>query len=96
MMKTAAWLTTLIVVAVLVWQAATAGAIVPRAVAAGLLLGVGILAGLRLGADSAAAYIRDLQRLNKLMADQQQELEQVNSLLLKQVNTEAPEPSKQS
>lgn len=96
MLKTAAWTTTFALVAVLIWQAASAEPLLPRVLTASLLSVVGFLAGLRLGADSAAAYIRDLQRLNKVMSEQQQELEELNSMLLKQARLEASEPSERT
>ena len=93
MLKTAAWTTTLALIAALIWQAVSAGPWLPPVLTALLLLVVGFLAGLRVGAGSAAAYIRDLQRLNKVMAEHQHELEEVNSILLKQARLEASEPS---
>jgi hypothetical protein len=96
MLKIAAWMTTFALMGVLAWQAVDAEPLLPRTMTALLLLVGGLLAGLRVGADSAAAYIRDLQRLNKVMAEHQQELEEVNSILLKQARLEANEPSERT
>ena len=43
-----------------------------------LLLGFGLLMGLRLGSDSASAFVKDLLRLNKFMAEQNNQLTELN------------------
>lgn len=94
MKKLVAWTTAIAIVAWLLWQTTVSQPLLPRWASGGLLLVVGVLAGLRIAADSAADYIRDLQRLNKLMADQQLELEEANWQLLQRASSESP-PSPQ-
>ena len=85
------WIATTGLIAFLLWQIAVVQPLWPPAVS-GLLLTVvlSVLAGLRIGADSAAAYTTDVHRLNKLLADQNRELQDANAILLKQVSSEAP------
>lgn len=94
MWKQIGWTATSAVLALLVWQAAIAEPFLPRVVSGLLLAVVSLLVGLRIGTDSAAAYTKDLQRLNKVLAEQQRDLEEMNEMLLKQVNAESPAPSK--
>lgn len=88
MLKQLGWLATTAVLALLIWQTAAAEPLLPRAASAVLLVVLSALTGLRIGADSSAAYIEDVQRTNKLLAGQQRDLEEVNEMLLKQVNSE--------
>src|SRR5262245_56466107 len=96
MVKIIACMMTIVLIAALTWQLVDAAPEVPRAVSALLLVVVCFLAGLRVGADSAAAYIRDLQRLNKMMAEQQQDLEEMNSMLLRNTNAASEQRSAKS
>jgi hypothetical protein len=82
MTKLVGWATASALMAWLLWQTTASEPLLPHVASGLLLLVVGVLAGLRIAADSAAAYIRDLQRLNKLLADQQRELEEANWRLL--------------
>jgi hypothetical protein len=43
-----------------------------------ILLGLGLLVGLRMGSDSATQFVRDLLRLNKYLANQNEELTELN------------------
>ena len=83
------WVATTGLVAFLLWQIASAEPLWTPAVSGLLLVVIGVLAGLRIGADSAAAYTTDVHRLNKLLADQNRELQDANAILLKQVSSEA-------
>jgi hypothetical protein len=89
MLRLAAWITTTAVLAFLLWQAAMAEPFLPRAVSGVLLVVISILAGLRISADSANAYMQDLERVNKMLADQNRELEDANAMLLRQVSLES-------
>ena len=61
----------------------------------GALLGlVGAAVGLHIGSESAAKYTKDLQRLNKVLSDQNRELESANATLLKQLSADSKESSK--
>jgi hypothetical protein len=93
MIKLFGWTTTILVVCMLVWQATVDAPLWPRTLSALFLVAIGGLAGLRIGASGAAAYIQDVQRLNKVLAEQHRELEELNANLLKQVNTEAETPA---
>jgi hypothetical protein len=84
------WIATTGLLAFLLWQLISAAPLWPPAVSGLLLIVVSVLAGLRIGADSAAAYTTDVHRLNKLLADQNRELQDANAILLKQVSSEAP------
>ena len=84
------WNATTGLVAFLLWQIASAEPLWTPAVSGLLLVVIGVLAGLRIGADSAAAYTKDVHRLNKLLADQNRELQDANAILLKQISSEEP------
>jgi hypothetical protein len=85
MLKLVGWLMTTAVLAFLIWQTSAADPLWPRAASGFLLVIISFLAGMRLSSDSSNAYMQDLQRLNKYLADQNQELQDANSLLLNQV-----------
>jgi hypothetical protein len=95
MLRRLGWIATTAVLVVLVWQIAATEPVLPRAASAVLLVIVSVLAGLRVSADSANAYMKDLQRVNKVLADQNQELQEANSILLEQVSSE-PKTSSES
>ena len=90
MIKRVGWATS---IAFLFWQTIAAEPLLPPLVSALLLLLVGVLMGLRIAADASAEYIADLQRLNKVLSEQQQGLEEANLLLLKRANAAAAAPS---
>jgi hypothetical protein len=88
MIKLIGWATALTLSALLLWQSAVPDSLLPHVVNALLLLLIGVLAGLRIATDSSAAYIQDLQRLNKVMANQQRDLEEANWTLITRANAE--------
>jgi hypothetical protein len=49
------------------------------------------MAGIRMGADGASSYVRDLQRVNKVLAEQNRELEELNRTLLAKASPDSPE-----
>jgi hypothetical protein len=94
MLKVLSWTATIAVLAFLIWQTAAADPMWPPAVSAFVLVLVSVLAGLRLGADSAFTYTKDLQRVNKVIVEQNRELAEANATLLKQPRSETRSPSK--
>ena len=96
MLRLAGWIATVIAMMFLFWQTIVEIPIWPRPLSALLLLLLGVLAGIRIGADSAAAYIKDLQRTNKVVVDQNRELQQANAMLLKEVSSELTSPTQHS
>ena len=88
-MKLLGWFATILVACMLAWLFVGAETLWPRMLIGLLLAGFGILVGLRFGTQGTAAYIADLQRVNKMLSEQQRELEEVNAILLKHVNAEA-------
>ena len=76
----------------LLWQVASAAPFWPPVISAILIAAICVLVGLRLGADSAFAYTQDLQRLNKVLVDQNRELEEANRLLLKELSAQPTSP----
>jgi hypothetical protein len=87
MLKHLGWMATSAIFALLVWQAVAAETFLPRVVSDLLMAAISLLVGLRIGANSADAYLKDLQRNNKVLADQQRDLEEMNEMLLKQINS---------
>jgi hypothetical protein len=83
------WIVTIGLLAFLLWQLTIAQPLWPPAISGLLLVIVGVLAGLRMGADSATAYTNDVHRLNKVLAEQNSELQEANAILLKQVSSES-------
>lgn len=95
MSKVLGWILTTTILVLLIWQTTVAAdPLLPRAISGLLLVIISVLAGLRIGADSAAAYTKDLQRHNKVLADQNQELQGANAMLLRQVSTSSQGTSK--
>ena len=93
MIKVLGWTSTILVAGFLVWQLAVGDPIFPRILSAVLLVIISCLAGIRIGTVGAVSYITDVQRLNKILAEQHQELEELNATLLKQVNAEVETPA---
>jgi hypothetical protein len=94
MLKLAGWIATAFVAGCVFWQLGAAEPLLPR-IASGLILAVvSLLAGLRIGTDSCHSYIKDLQRNNKVLAEQQRDLEEMNEMLLKQINSASPAHSR--
>lgn len=93
MTKFLGWMATILVVCVLIWQTTVDVPLLPKSVSGVLLVAISGLAGLRIGANSAATYIRDVHRLNKVLAEQQRDLEGLNASLLKQLNAEVEAPA---
>ncbi len=89
MLKLVGWLAVIATLAFLIWQIAVAEPLWPRAVTGLLLAIIGLLAGIRIGTDSVTAYTQDLQRVNKLLADQNQDLQDTNAMLLREVRSES-------
>jgi len=53
-------------------------AAVPPTVMGALLLGLGLLIGLRIGSESALTFVKDILRLNKFLAEQNNQLTELN------------------
>ena len=53
-----------------------------------LLLIMGLIAGLSMATDSATRFIRDVSRLNRYLADQNNDLAEMNLTLLKKTSPE--------
>jgi hypothetical protein len=93
MFKAVGWAATIVVVCLLAWQITADAPFLPRLVSAVCLGLISGLVGLRIGALGAYAYIQDVQRVNKTLAEQHRELEELNAMLLKQINAEAESPA---
>jgi hypothetical protein len=93
MLRLACWLATVAALTLLVWQITVEQPAWLRLLCGVLLLLVSILTGMRIGTDFASGYIKDLQRVNKVLADQNQELQEANAMLLKQLAAESPAAS---
>lgn len=76
------WMLTVAVVTLLIWMAGTE-TLWPRVICCVLLAIICTLIGIRLGTNSTAAYIKDVHRLNKVLADQNDQLQDANAILLK-------------
>jgi hypothetical protein len=93
MLRLVGWIATIAALTFLVWQTVDEDPLWPTPISAVALVLVSILTGMRIGADSAAAYIRDVQRTNHALADQNHELRQANEILLKEVASQSTAPS---
>jgi hypothetical protein len=98
MLRLLGWTAIIAVVAMLVWQTASAEPVIPRPASGLLLVLIAGLAGIRIGSEGAAAYVKDLHRLNRVLAEQNEELQDLNATLLKQVSagTESTTPSERA
>jgi uncharacterized membrane protein YfbV (UPF0208 family) len=95
MNKVLGWGVTILAVLLLIWQLVSSEPLLPSVVSAALLALVSTLAGMRIGVNGATAYIRDVQRLNKVLAEQHHELEELNANLLKQITAEEARTTEQ-
>src|SRR3954467_2418254 len=66
MLKLIGWAATISLIAGLIWYVSNDISVLARSVAGIALVTVGLLGGLHISSHSAAAYIRDVQRLNKV------------------------------
>ena len=78
MWKFVGWITTALIVAGCLMDLSRSDPAVPPYTMGAILLGLGLLIGLRLGSDSASAFVKDLLRLNKFMAEQINQLSELN------------------
>ena len=78
MWKLVGWTCAAVVVVGGLWDLTRSDPAVPPFAMGAILLGLGLLVGLRLGSDSATAFVKDLLRLNKLMAEQNNQLTELN------------------
>jgi hypothetical protein len=94
MLKLVGWMVTISILAFLLWQISATEPLWPRAASGILLAVISVLAGLRIGADSAGAYIKDVHRRNKVLAEQNFQLQDANLMLLRQLPSEKSASSK--
>jgi hypothetical protein len=80
---------TIATLAILLWQLATAHPVLPPLVSGILLVIVSLLAGIRIGTESIFAYAQDLRRINKVLAEQNRELEELNRELLSKLDPDS-------
>ena len=88
MIKALGWIVAIVAVCLLTWQIAVDAPIIPRSISACILIVISVSAGIRISADGTAAYIKDVQRINGTLAEQHRQLEELNSVLLKELNAE--------
>jgi hypothetical protein len=94
MLRLVGWTATIAVSATLIWLSAAMDPYWARVASAALLAIFGVLVGIRLGTDSSSKYTTELQRLNKVLVEQNRGLEDANSILLKELSAESRTPSK--
>jgi hypothetical protein len=93
MLKLIGWGATSSILAFLLWQITSTEPFWPRMACGLMLIGISLLAGIRIGAGSAAAYIMDVHRLNRVLSEQNRDLRDANHHLLKQFASERPASS---
>jgi len=76
--KLIGWAGITVLVASGLWDLSRTDPAVAPAVTAVILLVLGLLVGLRIGSDSSSAYAKDLLRVNKYLADQNDQLTELN------------------
>lgn len=79
------WLILAVPAAWAVWQLQVPHPIVAPALLGLLLLALGLLAGVRLGFNGLERYLQEVTRLNRHLADQNNELAERNLCLLKEI-----------
>jgi len=94
--KYSAPLAILAVLAYLLWTTVAIESLWLRGFCCFLLIIISTLLGIRLGADSAATYLQDVHRLNKVLADQNEQLQDANAMLLRELSADSsPKPTSQ-
>ena len=66
-----------------IWQLCVPEPVLPPLLLSLLLMVLGLLGGLRAGTDSATRFVKDLTRLNHVLAEQNRDLSEANHVLLK-------------
>jgi hypothetical protein len=89
MLRLVGWIATIAALTFLIWQTVDEDPLWPKPFSAVMLVLGSTLTGIRIGADSAAAYIQDVQRANNALADQNSQLRQANEILLKEVASQS-------
>lgn len=91
MNKVLGWGLTILAGGLLISQLVGSAPVIPNAVSAVLLTILSLLAGMRIGIAGATDYIRDVQRLNNVLAEQHHNLEELNAKLLQQMTAQSVE-----
>ncbi|MEO2047433.1 MAG: hypothetical protein ABGX16_12780 [Pirellulales bacterium] len=87
MQKSIGWICVATLIAYGLWEMQQSSAHLPPSAWGMILLGLGLVCGLRIGSDSATTFVRDLLRLNKFLADQNEELTELNHWHVKYSNS---------
>jgi hypothetical protein len=91
MIRQVGYALTIVLLAGLLWQLASAQPLLSPLICGVFLVFISIMAGIRIGTDGTSNYIRDLQRVNKVLAQQNRELEEINRTLLAKVDPDSPQ-----
>lgn len=83
--KVAGWFAIASVGTLLVWQATISESFWVTIVCCLILAALCTLLGIRIGTHSTSAYINDVNRLNKALAEQNTQLEDANAALLRRL-----------
>jgi hypothetical protein len=94
MLRLLGWISTISVIVGLLWFTTIEASAWFRVVTGLLIAMLGLLSGLRLGTHSASEYIKDVHRLNKVLAEQNKDLEKANAILLKELGAETKSPAR--
>jgi len=90
------WTGIAVFVAAGIWDLGRADSAVSATAMGVLFLGLGLLVGLRLGSDSASAFVKDLLRLNKFLADQNNQLAELNHWHIKRQKSQRSDTTEES
>jgi hypothetical protein len=96
MWKFMGWTSIAVLVAVGIGDLGRADSAVSPTAMGALLLGLGLLVGLRLGSDSASRFVKDLLRLNKFLADQNNQLSELNHWHVKRKKSQLSDTTEES
>ena len=96
MWKFVGWTSAGLLAAYGLWELGSSAPSLPPIAWGMILLGLGLLVGLRLGSDSATQFVRDLLRLNKFLADQNEDLTKLNHWHVKNYRSRKSDTSGQT
>ena len=85
MNRTATLSIAILLIGLAFWQLSTDHPFAPPWLAATLLLLISGLTGVRVGTDHATRYVEDLERTNRYLADENDQLKELNLNYLKQL-----------
>lgn len=92
MWKVVAWLAFAVAVSVGLWQLTQDKPFLPHTATGLLLVAAALVVGIRIGYEAASRFVQDGIRMSNVVVEQNKDLTELNSQLLKWMLSGSPEP----